>query len=157
MVVLAGSGHLLYNLGINRRAFEKSQLPFKTVVFVVIPKDKQGIEVSRTLADYVWGIPEEEKPAYPSLGLSFKKISGLENLVIDKKPIDGVAEDGNFEKGDVILSVDGKTFKDINELRVYLARFTWGNEVKFLLLRDAEEIQVGLKFLAVKKEKEKQY
>lgn len=156
MVVLAGSGHLLYNLGINRRAFERSQLPFKTVVCVVVPKNKQGIEVSRTLADYVWGIPEEENPEFPSLGLSFKKISGLENLVIDKKPIDGVAEEGNFEKGDVILSVDGKTFKDINELRVYLARFTWGDEVEFLLLRDAEEIQVDLKFLAVKNEKEDQ-
>jgi uncharacterized iron-regulated protein len=156
MVVLAGSGHLLYNLGINRRAFEKSQLPFKTVVCVVIPKDKQSIEVSRTLADYVWGIHEEEKPAFPSIGLSFKKISGLDNLVIDKKPKDGVAEDGNFEKGDVILSVDGKTFRDINELRIYLARFTWGDEVEFLLLRDAEEIQVVLKFLAVENGKEKQ-
>ena len=156
MVVLAGSGHLLYNLGINRRAFENSQLPFKTVVCVVVPTDKQSIEVSRTLADYVWGIPEEEKPTFPSIGLSFKKISGLENLVIDKKPIDGVAEDGNFEKGDVLLSVDGKTFKDINVLRIYLARFTWGDEVEFLLLRDAEEIQVDLKFLAVKNEKEKQ-
>jgi len=77
MVVLAGSGHLLYNLGINRRAFEKSRLPFKTVVCVVIPKDKQVLEVSRSLADYVWGIPEEEKPMFPSVGLSFKKINGL--------------------------------------------------------------------------------
>ncbi len=156
MVVLAGSGHLLYNLGINRRAFDKSRLPFKTVVCVVIPNDKQSIEVSRTLADYIWGIPEEEKPAFPSLGLSFKKISGLENLIIDKKPIDGVAKDGNFEKGDVVLSIDGKTFKDINELRIYLARFRWGDGVKFLLLRDAEEIQVDLKFLSMQGEKEKQ-
>jgi len=155
MVVLAGSGHLLYNLGINRRAFEKSRLPFKTVVCVVIPKDKQVLEVSRSLADYVWGIPEEEKPMFPSVGLSFKKINGLENLVVDKKPVDGVAKDGNFEKGDVTLSVDGKAFNDINELRIYLAHFNWGDEAKFLLLRDAEEIQVALKFLVVENEKEK--
>ena len=32
MVILAGSGHLLYNLGINRRAHKRSRLPFKTVV-----------------------------------------------------------------------------------------------------------------------------
>lgn len=156
MVVLAGSGHLIYNLGINRRAFEKSRLPFKTLVCVVVPKDKKSIEVSRSLADYIWGIPEEEKPAFPSVGLSFKKINGLENMVIDKKPVDGVAEDGNFEKGDVILSVDGEAFRDINELRIYLAHFTWGDEAKFLLLRDAEEIKVTLKFLAVRNEKEEQ-
>lgn len=155
MVVLAGSGHLLYNLGINRRAFEKGRLPFKTVVCVVIPEDEQSIEVSRSLADYVWGIPEEEIPMFPSIGLSFKKISRLENLVIDRNPIDGVAKAGNFKKGDVILSVDGKTFMDVNELRIYLARFTGGDEVEFLLLRDAEEIQADLKFLAVKNEKEK--
>jgi len=155
MVVLAGSGHLLYNLGINRRAFEKSCLPFKTVVCVVIPEGQQTVEVSRSLADYVWGIPEEEKPVFPSVGLSLKKINGLENLVIDKKPADGVAKDGNFEKGDAILSVDGKAFNDINELRIYLAHFKWGDEAKFLLLRDAEEVQVALKFLVVENEKEK--
>jgi len=66
-----------------------------------------------------------------------------------------VAKDGNFEKGDVTLSVDGKAFNDINELRIYLAHFNWGDEAKFLLLRDAEEIQVALKFLVVENEKEK--
>jgi uncharacterized iron-regulated protein len=40
MVVLVGSGHLIYNLGINRRAYEKSRLPFKTVICVEIPEKK---------------------------------------------------------------------------------------------------------------------
>jgi uncharacterized iron-regulated protein len=155
MVVLAGSGHLLYNLGINRRVFEKSRLPFKTVVCVAIPQGQQTVEVSRSLADYVWGIPEEEKPVFPSVGLSFKKIDGLENLVIDRKPIDGVAKNSNFEKGDIVLSVDSKAFKDINELRIYLAQFRWEDEAKFLVLRDGEEIQVALEFAADKNEKEK--
>jgi uncharacterized iron-regulated protein len=155
MVVLAGSGHLLYNLGINRRIFEKSRLPFKTVVCVAIPQGQQTVEVSRSLADYVWGIPEEEKPVFPSVGLSFKKIDGLENLVIDRKPIDGVAKNSNFEKGDIVLSVDSKAFKDINELRIYLAQFRWEDEAKFLVLRDGEEIQVALEFAADKNEKEK--
>ncbi len=156
LVVLAGSGHLLYNLGINRRAYEKSHLPFKTVICVEVPKDRQSIEVSRSLADYVWGIPEEGKPVFPSVGLSLKKVDGLDNLVIDKSPIDGVAEHSGFKKGDVILSVDGKGFEDINDLRIYLADFNWGDESEFLVLRDAEEVRVALEFLMSQNEREKQ-
>ncbi|MBW1947886.1 MAG: ChaN family lipoprotein [Deltaproteobacteria bacterium] len=143
IVVLAGSGHLLYNLGINLRAYNKSRMPFKTVVCVVIPKGKKSVEVSCSLADYIWGLPEEGRPAYPS---RFKKFEGLENLVIERAPIDGVAKGADFEKGDVVLSVDGKKHSDINELRTYLAKYTWGDQVTFQILRDAQQVEVLLKF-----------
>jgi aminopeptidase N len=146
MVVLAGSGHLLYNLGINRRAYERSSLPFKTVICVVVPEGRESVEVSRSLSDYVWGIPEERFPAFPSVGLRFEKFEGLQNLVIETKPIDGVAKHADFEKGDVILSVDGRSFSDINELRIYLAQFKWNDEVEFRLLRNAQQVKVLLKF-----------
>jgi uncharacterized iron-regulated protein len=146
IVVLAGSGHLMYNLGINLRAYNKSRMPFKTVVCITIPKEKEKVQVSRSLADYVWGLAEEERAAYPSVGLQFKKFEGLENLVIERDPIDGVTKGADFKKGDVLLSVDGKKHGDINELRIYLARFTWGDQVTFQLLRDAQQIEVLLKF-----------
>ena len=146
VVVLVGSGHLLYNLGLNRRAFEKSRLPFKTVVAVAVPKGKPALTVSRSLADYIVGIPEEEQPAYPSVGLGFKKFKGLDNLVVDPKPIDGVALGQGFEKGDVVLSVDGRTYTDANELRTALAKFAWEAEVKFRILRAGVEKELTLKF-----------
>jgi len=146
MVVLAGSGHLLYNLGINRRAYEKNRLPLKTVICVVIPEGKKSIKVTRSLADYVWGINEEKMPIFPSIGLRFKKFDRLDNLVIESKPIDGISKNANFEKGDVVLSVDGNSFSDINELRIYLAEFNWDDEVKFCLLRNAQQLEVLLKF-----------
>jgi len=146
IVVLAGSGHLLYNLGINRRAYERSRLPFKTVVCLAMPEARKNIRVSRSLADYVWGIPKEERPAFASVGLSFKKFDGLENLVVEQKPSRGISKGTNFKKGDIILSVDGKAFHDINQLRIYLAKFTWDDEVKFRLLRDGREIEVVLEF-----------
>lgn len=147
MVILAGSGHLLYNLGINYRAFERSHLPFKTLVCVEVPKGEKSIKVSRSLADFVWGFTEEEQPAFPSIGLSFKNFKGLDNLVIETQPIDGVAKNADFKKGDVILSVDGKNFFDINELRMYLAQFKWNHEVKFRIMRNAQELEVLLKFI----------
>ena len=157
IVVLAGSGHLLYNLGINLRAHKKSQMPFKTVVCVVVPQGEKSIQVSCSLADYVWGLSEEGRPAYPSIGLRFKKFDELENLVIERGPIDGVAKGTDFKKGDVVLSVDGEKYSDINELRIYLAQFAWGDKVTFQLLRVAKEIEVILEFQITEDDSERPF
>ena len=157
IVVLAGSGHLLYNLGINLRAHMKSQMPFKTVVCVVVPQGEKSIQVSCSLADYVWGLSEEGRPAYPSIGLRFKKFDELENLVIERDPIDGVAKGTDFKKGDVVLSVDGEKYSDINELRNYLAQFAWGDKVTFQLLREAKEIEVILEFQITEDDSERPF
>ena len=147
VVVLAGSGHLLYNLGINRIVSEKVGQEFKTVLCVEIPHGEETVQVARSLADYIFGISEEEKPVFPSFGLAFKKIKGMKNLVLERKPVNGVALNSDFEKGDVILFVDGKSFMDINDLRIYLAQFSWGDEINFHILRNGEEKDIQLKCL----------
>jgi uncharacterized iron-regulated protein len=155
MVVLAGSGHLLYNLGLNRRAFEKTGQPFSTVVCVPVPDGQPSVRVARGLADFVWGIAAEERTAYPDVGLTLKKIDGLDNLVVDPQPSSGVARGADFLKGDVILDVDGLSFSDINELRIYLARFAWGEEAHFRVLRNARVENVTLNFeMPVEREEE---
>ena len=135
VVVCVGSGHLLYNLGLNRRAYERSKLPFRTVIAVEVPPGKKALPVSRSIGDYVFGLAAEEKPAFPNIGLGLKKLENLENLVVDPKPTEGVAGRAGFEKGDVVLSVDGKAYTDINELRMELAKMACGAEVKFKVLR----------------------
>ncbi|HUT07729.1 MAG TPA: ChaN family lipoprotein [Candidatus Latescibacteria bacterium] len=154
VVVCVGSGHLLYNLGLNRRAFERSKLPFKTVIAVAIPSGKKSLTVSRAIGDYVFGLPEEAKPAFPAIGLSFKKVENLENLVIDAKPTGGVAGRAEFEKGDIVLSVDGKAYTDINEIRMTLAKLKCGDEVKFKVLRAGQVKDVSLKCEKKQPEKE---
>lgn len=139
MVLLAGSGHLLYNLGINRRLFEKNGEAFKTVLCVVIPKGEANARITRSVADYIYALPAEDKPAYPSLGLSFKHFQGLKNPVIDRDPINGAAKGAGFKKGDVVLSVNNHQFFDINELRIFLSVFSWGDTIEFTLLRNAAE------------------
>lgn len=151
MVILAGSGHLLYNLGVNRRVHMDNGLPFKTVICLEVSEDRGFTEVTRSLADYIWGLRKEEKSVFPSIGLAFKIVDGLANIVVERDPIDGVAKGADFSKGDIVLSVGGKTFTDINELRIYLAQFRWNDEVTFRLLRKAEELEVPLKFLPQEK------
>jgi uncharacterized iron-regulated protein len=146
MVVLAGSGHMLYKLGINRRVYDQNHLPSTTVTAVSLEPAEKDIVVARSLADYVFGIPEEARPAYPTIGLALKKVEGLDNLVIERRPFDGVAAGRGFEKGDIILSVDGRAFSSVNELRMYLAGFTWDDECRFRLLRGGEIKEIVLDF-----------
>ena len=145
VVVCAGSGHLVYNLGLNRRAYERSKLPFKTVVAVEVPSGKTSVSVSRSIADYVFGLAPEGQKAFPPIGLSLKKVENLENLVIDPKPVDGAAGQADLEKGDIVLSVDGKAYTDINELRMALAGLAWGGEARFKVLRAGAVKDVSLK------------
>jgi len=145
VVVCVGSGHLLYNLGLNRRAYEMSKLPFKTVIAVEVPAGKKALPVSRAIGDYVFGLPPMDKPAFPNIGLGFKKVDNLENLVIDAKPTEGAASRADFEKGDIILSLDGKAYSDINELRMELAKLRCGGEMKFKVLRAGSIKDVALK------------
>jgi uncharacterized iron-regulated protein len=147
VVVLAGSGHLLYNLGINFRVWQRNRQPFKTIICVEVPAGRPGLKVSRGLADFVWGLPAQDHPAYPDIGLSFKKVEGLGNLVVERKPIDGAARAADFDKGDIILSVDGKAYSDVNTLRTYLAGFSWGQEVKFRTLRSGATLDVVLRLV----------
>jgi uncharacterized iron-regulated protein len=145
VVVCVGSGHLLYNLGLNRRAFEMSKLPFRTVVAVEIPKGRKTLPVARAIGDYVFGLAPEEKPAFPNIGLVLKKVENLENLIVDPKPTEGVAGRSDLEKGDVILSVDGRAYTDINELRIALARLSCGDEIRFKVLRAGAVRDVSFK------------
>jgi len=100
-------GHLIYNLGINRRAFEKQPFPYKTVISVEVPSGQDKIVVSRSIGDYIWGLREEDRPAYPSVGISLKKFAGLDNPVIEKEPILGAAKGKNFKQGDVFQAFTG--------------------------------------------------
>jgi uncharacterized iron-regulated protein len=145
MVVLVGSGHLIYNLGLNRRAYERSKLPFKTVISVFVEKNKPSETVARSLGDYLFGIAEEGRPAYPSFGLGLKQVKNLENLFVDAKPIDGVARGQDIEKGDILLTVDDQVWTDINELRTHLAALPWDGEVRLHILRAGVEKDVVLK------------
>ena len=145
VVVCVGSGHLLYNLGLNRRAYEMSKLPFKTVIAVEVPAGKKILPVSRAIGDYVFGLAEQDKPAFPTIGLGFKKVENLENLVVDAKPTEGAASRADFDKGDIVLSADGRAYSDINELRMELAKLRCGGEVKFKVLRAGQVKDVSLK------------
>lgn len=144
VVVLAGSGHMLYGLGLNLRAGLMSRLPQVTVIGVQVAEG-QSLKVSRGLADFIYGVKSRDYPAYPAISVSLKKVEGLNNLVVAARPTEPLARASGLDKGDVILSVAGKEVSEVNDFRMILAGFNWGEEVKIKVLRNGEVLTLNLR------------
>ena len=140
MVVLVGSGHVVYGLGIQRQAARHFDGKIATVVPVNI-RDDEGHDlktVQASYADFVWGLPTQTDPIYPSLGLSSSPVEGEKALkvilVSEKTP----AEKAGVQVGDVIVSFDGAPVPDKETLNRLVAAKRWGDEVVLVIKRGTE-------------------
>jgi uncharacterized iron-regulated protein len=148
MVVLAGSGHVAYGVGIVRQARSYFQGDIATVVPVNV-RQLDGTEVKAvqaSYADFIWGVPAEAAPLYPSLGLSTTKAEGEKALkvvfVSEKTP----AEKAGFKSGDVLLTMDGAPVPDKETLNRLLAGRGWGDESIFTVRRGSETVTLRTLF-----------
>jgi uncharacterized iron-regulated protein len=149
MVILVGSGHVVYGLGIQRQAARHFDGKIATVVPVNV-RDDEGHDiktVQASYADFVWGLPAQTDPIYPSLGLSSSPVEGVKALkvilVSEKTP----AEKAGVQVGDVLVSLDGTAVPDKETLNRLVAAKRWGDEAVLLVKRGSEtkEIRVALR------------
>ena len=149
MVVLVGSGHVVYGLGIQRQAARHFDGKIATVVPVNI-RDDEGHDiktVQASYADFVWGLPAQADPIYPSLGLSTNPVEGEKALkvilVSEKTP----AEKAGVPVGDVIVSLDGMPVPDKETLNRLVAAKRWGDEAVLTVKRGGEtkELRISLR------------
>jgi uncharacterized iron-regulated protein len=144
MVVLVGSGHVAYGLGIKRQAASFFSGEIKTFVPVEMMTEEEAplTEVSAGLADYVMGLPPEYYPLYPVTGLSTKEHpEGRKVIFIEEE---SVASRSELQVGDLLVKFDGRPLTKevlINEL---MADKRWGDTIVFSLKRGAQEKDVTL-------------
>jgi uncharacterized iron-regulated protein len=148
MVVLAGSGHVAYGVGIARQARSYFQGDITTVVPVNV-RQLDGTEVKAvqaSYADFLWGVPAETAPLYPSLGLSTAPAEGEKALkvifVSEKTP----AEKAGFKSGDVLLTMDGVAVPDKETLNRLVAGRSWGDESSFTVKRGSATVVLRVAF-----------
>jgi aminopeptidase N len=144
LVVIAGSGHCSYNLGINRRLAEKLPLPYATVMPVAVKGGKET--VVRSLADYLWGTDFDlEPPFYPEVGFGAADRQG--KVMVTMVTPDSFARKAGIQSGDQVQSLDGEPVKDVTDLRIRLSTKTWGDKVRIGIKRGDEEKEVSIQFL----------
>lgn len=149
MVVLAGSGHVAYGLGIQRQAVAQGFTGKAATVIPVAVLGEKGEPVTKvqaSYADFLWGVPAEIAPLYPSLGLSTSGGDGDQPRKVIFLTPGSAAEKAGFQVGDVILALDGAPIKDREAYSRALAEKRWGDSARFSVRRGEQTMELTAVF-----------
>jgi len=148
MVVLIGSGHVAYGLGIERQSGQwfdgemASLIPISTT-----DEDGEPIErVQSSYANYLWGLPGQTDSFYPSLGMSAIKMGEDPYRQVVYVGEDTVAERAGIQVGDVLLTMDGIDLLDKEALNRTVAGRHWGDLSSITVRREGEPVEIPVRF-----------
>ena len=144
MVVLIGAGHVTYGLGAERQTQPHYDGRISTLVPVPVLDDegKPVKQVRASYASFVWGLPQEVEPLYPSLGVSLMGALGKDPGQIIQVSEKSVAERAGIKVGDVLVAVDGTAIGSDTTLRKLLANYRWGDVARVTVRRDGKEMAI---------------
>jgi uncharacterized iron-regulated protein len=138
VVVLVGSGHVAYGLGIARQAKAYIDRPVATVMPVATTPGKPE-QVRASLGDIVWGVPTETYPVYPTLGISFRSGGEPATSVLMVAP-GSAAEAMGIKAGDVLVSLDGTAIRRDVDVRAHMDRKQWADAITAVVTRGTETL-----------------
>ena len=141
MVVLIGSGHVAYGLGIQRQAAQWFDGKMAGIIPIQVTdgRGRQIDTVQASYADYVWGLPPERDALYPELGIATAEVPGETRRRIMSVSDDSPGKIGGFQVGDVLISLDGTALKDGETLNRLMAEKAWGDSAVFVVRRQPKD------------------
>jgi uncharacterized iron-regulated protein len=143
VVVLVGSGHVAYGLGIERQARRWFDGEVSTLIPIEIKKG-DTLPVRASYADIVWGVPAEPYRAYPQLGITpvTRSADQLQQVVsVDRNSPAALA---GVASGDIVLAIDGQTVTSREIFNRLSATKEWGDTADVKIRRGTEEITLKL-------------
>lgn len=148
MVVLIGAGHATYGLGAERQIRDAFDGRIRSLVPVPIRDgDDQPVHrVRASYADFIWGVPPEVAPMYPSLGVSLAGAIGSDPMKVIQVSDDSVAQRAGVQVGDVLLHLDQHELDSGVALRKQIAGYDWGDSAVLQFERDEEAQTLDLHF-----------
>jgi uncharacterized iron-regulated protein len=149
LVVLVGAGHATYDLGIQRQVKLWSDVEVATVIPIPVQEwDEDEVigEVQASYADYIWGMPKETDPIYPTLGVSTRSTGDEGQRTVIYVAEDSVAEEAGFQLGDLLLEVDGQPVPDKETFARLLAGKRWGDTAVVKVQRGEETVDLAVAF-----------
>ena len=136
MVVLAGSGHLMYGSGIPNRV--QRRIPVEAAI--VLPGN--GLKVGPGISDQVvMPLPAE----LPPVGLMGVMIGNVERGVAIQGVVpDSAAATAGLLKGDVILDIDGSPITHTADIKITMLDRKPGDQVVVQILRGGRKMAFEL-------------
>ncbi|MDH3421050.1 MAG: ChaN family lipoprotein [Gammaproteobacteria bacterium] len=142
VVVLAGTGHVLYELGIVRQLPETDRRSAVSILPVEVEDAETFVRAS--VGDYVWGIPELPYPRFPELGVITMQVDdGLQVIYVES---DSPAGEAGVETGDVLTALNGNALTEKRDLGQAVAAAAWGDAAAITLKRDGAAQQLTVLF-----------
>jgi uncharacterized iron-regulated protein len=147
MVVLVGSGHVAYGLGIERQARKWFDGAIASIIPIAATDSGSPVKsVRASYANFVWGVPEEADSLYPTLGISTAVGQGeTARRVLIVQP-GSAGERAGFKAGDVMVSLDGTTLTDKELYSRLMAGKHWGDSATFVVKRGTEDVTLTAVF-----------
>ncbi|PLY13465.1 MAG: iron-regulated protein [Sedimenticola sp.] len=127
LVVLAGSGHLMFGSGIPNRVVRR--VPVNRAI--VLPGDAQ--QVKPDVADFLIYPPGAELPKAGLMGLMMDPTD--EGVKVAEVLAGKGAADAGLEKGDLIKAIDQQAIKTATDVRIHMQNKKPGDKVKVSVLR----------------------
>lgn len=146
MVVLIGAGHVSYGLGIERQAEQWFDGKMASIIPVpILDDDDEPVKTVRaSFAEFLWGLPPESDPLYPSLGISTRAVEGEDYRQVIFVAKESVGEHSGFELGDVLISMDATELLERATLNRLMAGKRWGDAVAFVVRRGEETVNLDV-------------
>ncbi len=151
VVVLVGSGHVAYGLGIARQARRSFDGEVSSIIPIEVARGEaenaeksETTQVRASYADIVWGVPDEPYLAYPSLGITpvTRSADQLQQVVVVER--DSPAAKAGVTVGDIVLAIDGQPVTSRESFNRLSATKDWGDTADVKLRRGTEEITLKL-------------
>ena len=142
MVVLVGSGHVAYGVGIEHQAKQWFEGKITTLLPVPVQDsdEKPVPNVKASYANFVWGVPHEHDSLYPSLGFSTTETAGVRKIIAMEK--DSIATRSGFQVDDQVLALDGIATPDHETWNRLMATKNWGDSAVVTVKRAGAEVKV---------------
>jgi hypothetical protein len=148
LVILVGSGHVAYGVGIERQAKKWADGPIATIIPVSVGTPARGIEkdTQASYANFTWGIADEQDTAYPTMGTSTAVGAGeaARRVIIVQEG--SAAAKAGVKVGDVLQSLDGVTLVDKETFNRVMATKRWGDSVPLVVKRGTETVTLNVVF-----------
>ncbi len=148
MVVLVGSGHVAYGLGIERQA--RKWFDGQITSLIPVPVGSQGRvlrkDTQASYANFTWGVLDEVDSAYPSMGTSTAVGTGdVARRVIIVQEGSPAAQAG-IKVGDELQSFDGVPLSGKDTFSRLMADKRWGDSATLVVRRGSADVTIQVVF-----------
>jgi uncharacterized iron-regulated protein len=150
VLVVAGSGHIVFGFGIPNRLYRRTSVPYQSIVLKAWSEKVNGdltfTGASSPLANFLWitkpNPPETKKPR---IGVMLKTKEDLKGLAVEKVLTGSPAEKAGLLPGDQLIAVEGIEIREVKEIHHALSEKGWGNDITFTITRQGKQKEITVK------------